>query len=74
VKVEWREVGEDVTGAQKDVAESSGSGVLGRAEELDRKSAPGWMRKGIRPPIKSLLHLLTPLKPELTPCPPLKPS
>jgi hypothetical protein len=57
-RMEGFEVNEDVVGAQKDVADSCGSGVLGRAEELERKSAPGWTRKGIRPLIEMLFVAL----------------
>jgi hypothetical protein len=47
-------VREDVVGARKYIDERSGSIFFGRAEEKDMKSAPGQVRKGIRPPIEVL--------------------
>jgi hypothetical protein len=48
---EWREEGirarEDVTGAQENVTESNNVGTLGRAEEQDRRNAPGRMKNEI---------------------------
>jgi hypothetical protein len=47
-RMEGVEAREEVPDAQKSFTESGNSGNLGRAEEMDRRSAPGQMRSGIK--------------------------
>jgi hypothetical protein len=56
--MEGVEAREEVPGAQKSVTESGNSGNPGRVEELDRRSAPGQMRNGIKHQGESLFRPL----------------